>query len=52
MSSRAETARTGTTTRKPRDPWPDNARFVAAVLIVVMHFGGQIPGDSEIVQLL
>lgn len=51
MSSRVQTARARTTTtRKPRDPWPDNARFIAAILIVMMHFGDQVPGKSDLLE--
>lgn len=50
MSARVDAARPGTTTRKTRDPWPDNARFIAAIVIVMMHFGDQVPGDSEVLQ--
>lgn len=38
--------------RGPRDPWPDNARFVAAVLIVMVHFGDQVKGESAILDHL
>lgn len=50
MSARVDTARPGTTARKARDPWPDNARFIAAIVIVTMHFGDQVPGDSELLE--
>jgi fucose 4-O-acetylase-like acetyltransferase len=38
--------------RKVRDPWLDNARFLAATLILVVHFAKQVPGDSTTIDLL
>lgn len=35
---------------KTRDPWLDNARLVAAVLIVVSHFGGLVGDRSGAVE--
>jgi fucose 4-O-acetylase-like acetyltransferase len=39
-------------TEKARDPWPDNARFIAAVLIVVMHFAVEVIERSDLVKNL
>lgn len=44
-----------TRTGKPvhgRDPWPDNARLVAAVLIVVMHLTSPVVDDSSLLRFL
>ncbi len=38
--------------RKVRDPWLDNARFLAAMLILVVQFAKQVPGDSTTIDLL
>ncbi len=38
--------------RASRDPWLDNARFLAATLILVLHFAKQVPGDSTTIDLL
>jgi len=48
----APTAAVRAQTRPPRDPWPDNSRFVAAVLIVMMHFGDQVPGKSDLLETI
>lgn len=37
---------------KPRDPWPDNARLIAAVLIVVLHFSADLYARSGAVEYL
>lgn len=37
---------------KKRDPWLDNARLVAAVLIVIMHFSADLKPHSDSVSLL
>ncbi|MGP7960535.1 acyltransferase family protein [Sanguibacter sp. A247] len=51
MSTRTADA-SARTRRGPRDPWPDNARFFAAVLIVMVHFGDQVQGESAILDHL
>lgn len=33
-----------------RDPWPDNARFIAAILIVVNHMTSYMRADSGLLQ--
>ncbi len=38
--------------KKVRDPWLDNARIFAAVLIVVMHFAPDLRANSSVVDAL
>ncbi len=51
VPQQAPSTETSTKTPKFRDPWPDNARFFAAVLIVVWHMGAQVFDRSESIQL-
>lgn len=37
---------------KPRDPWLHNARLLAAVLIVVLHFSAALRAHSEALNAL